>query len=182
MFKLLFTLLACLITFSPAYADDTSKTPVENQKAMTKDADAMAIVIALDNNEVTLAKAVKDKLTTQPLKDFAEMMITDHGKNAEETMKLSEEINIKPNDTDRKAMMIKKDGEKALKKLTAMSGEKLDKAYVHDMVVGHKKALKEVEALEKSASNPSLVKHLNDTEASIKHHLEAAEALNKTMK
>jgi len=109
-----------------------------------EDADWAAKVANANMTEIELSKVAQDKATSQRLKDFASMMVTDHTKAGDQLKQLAATKNITlPANLDDKS-------QKKLDNLNKKSGKDFDKAYTDDMLDDHKDA---VDAFQKGSNN-----------------------------
>jgi putative membrane protein len=85
--------------------------------------------------EVELSKLALDKATTQRLKDFATMMVTDHTKAGDQLKQIAatKNITLPANLSDA--------SQKKLDALNKKTGKDFDKEYISDMLDGHKGAV-----------------------------------------
>lgn len=86
--------------------------------------------------EVALGKLALEKTTNTQIKDFATMMVSDHGKANEELISIAKLKNITLPGT------VDADHQKKIDDLSKKTGADFDKAYVDAMVDGHKSTLK----------------------------------------
>src|SRR5690348_3462594 len=110
--------------------NSTSSGPVSQQ-----DADWAAKVANANMTEVELSKVAQTKATSDRLKNFANMMVTDHTAAGDKLKQLAASKNITlPANLDDKS-------QKMLDNLNKKSGKDFDKAYTDDMLDGHKDAV-----------------------------------------
>jgi putative membrane protein len=116
-----------------------SSAPVSQE-----DADWAAKVANANMTEIELSKVAQDKATSQRLKDFASMMVTDHTKAGDQLKQMAATKNITlPANLDDKS-------QKKLDNLNKKSGKDFDKAYIDDMLGDHKDA---VDAFQKGSND-----------------------------
>jgi len=157
-------------------AADSQKTGSAAIEVNQNDAKFATAALAGGMTEVALSKLAQQKATDARIKNFAAMMVTDHGKAGQELESLARKLRIDlPNALDN-------DGQKKLKDLTAKSGADFDKAYVSVMVSDHKDAAKLFEDGEKNCKDADLEKFAANTVVVIKKHLTEIEAIQKGMK
>ena len=100
--------------------------------------------------EVELGKLATEKGARAEVKQFGQMMVTDHSRSGDEMRKLASQHNLTP------ALMLSDDHAKLKERLTALSGTEFDREYMKAMVDGHEQV---VDALEDrtdgTAPNPS---------------------------
>ena len=119
-------------------------TSMSTAPVSQEDADWAAKVANANMTEIELSKVAQDKATSQRLKDFAAMMVTDHTKAGDQLKQLAATKNITlPANLDGKS-------QDKLDNLNKKSGKDFDKAYTDDMLDGHKDA---VDAFQKGSSN-----------------------------
>jgi putative membrane protein len=126
--------------------------------------------------EVALGKLAAEKATNAQVKEFANMMVTDHGKANEELMAIAKTKNITlPVAPDA-------DHQKTMTDLSAKTGTEFDKAYVDAMVDGHKKTAALLEDGSKNCKDTELMAFATKTLPVVKAHLAKIEAIQKTLK
>jgi putative membrane protein len=126
--------------------------------------------------EVAAGKVAEQKAVNQKVKDFAAMMVKDHGKANEELMAIAKAKNITL------PAAPGQDQQKELSDLSAKSTSDFDKAYVDAMVDGHKKAISLFEDASKNCKDAELKTFATNTLPIIKGHLAEIEAIKKGMK
>lgn len=149
----------------------------------TTDADILAYLIALNENEVDAAMVAEQKAATteqpklsQPVLDFAKMLHVQHAKGAQDTKALAKEIGVTPAETPAIEQLREK-GKQGQAKLTALKGQEFERTFVADMATGHREALQKVEGFLKTAQNDAVKRHLTATRERVAMHLKEAERL-----
>jgi putative membrane protein len=126
--------------------------------------------------EVAAGKVASEKATNPQVKDFAKMMVMDHGKANEELMAIAKKKNITlPTAPDA-------DHQKMLTDLSAKTGKDFDKAYVDAMVDGHKKVASMFEDASKNCKDSELMGFAAKTLPIVKTHLAKIQAIQKGLK
>jgi putative membrane protein len=116
--------------------------------------------------EVALGKLALTKTSDAAIKDFAAMMVTDHGKANTELMGIAKTKNITlPTEPD--SSHIKK-----MNELSKLTGKDFDKAYVDAMVDGHKKTLDLMNDEAKDGKDADLKAFAAKTAPTVKMHYE----------
>lgn len=118
--------------------------------------------------EVELGQMVQQKAESQDVKDFAKRMVDDHSKANDELKSLAQKkgytlpTTMSPNG-------------KALKaKLEKLSGEKLDRAYMTNMVADHTKDVAEFRSESKTGNDPEIKSWAGQTLTTLESHLQQA--------
>jgi putative membrane protein len=170
------TLVAVLLALVAAAGPSLAQQP-------QGDAEILALLIAVNENEVGAATVAEQKAATteqpkmsQPVLDFAKMLHEQHAKGAQDTKELATKIGIKPADTPAVAEARTK-GKQLKDKLTALKGQEFEKTFVADMATGHREVLQKVDSWMKTAQNAQLKQHLTSTRERVAMHLKEAERL-----
>jgi putative membrane protein len=124
--------------------------------------------------EVALGKLVADKGSNAKVKDFAQRMVTDHGKANDELKGLAAKKNI----VLPSAMSAKHQA--TFDRLSKLSGAALDRAYVADMLADHQK---DVAAFRKEAQmgkDEDIKAWAKSTLPTLEEHLKLVRALRPT--
>lgn len=126
--------------------------------------------------EVALGKLAVSKTSNAQIKDFANMMITDHGQANAELASIASAKNITlPTEPD--SAHLKKADE-----LSKLSGKDFDKAYVDAMIDGHKKTLDLMNNEAKNGSDSTLKAFAAKIVPTVQKHLDAINKIHANMK
>jgi len=157
--------------------DTTSNVAATGGIAVVKaDADFATKAAVGGMTEVTLGKIALEKSSNAKIKDFATMMVTDHGKANAELMALAKTKNITlPADVDA-------DHQKKIDELKQKTGADFDKAYVDAMVDGHKKTLTLMQDEAKDGKDADLKAFAAKTAPIVQMHLDAINKIHDSMK
>jgi putative membrane protein len=132
--------------------------------------DFVQSVAISDMFEVQAGQLATEKAQSGDVKSFGQRMVDDHTKTTKELKTLIADKDIKAElpsklDSEHQAM---------LDKLTGLSGNQFDKAYMQSQVKGHEKAVSLFEAYAASGENKDLKSWANDTLPTLKDHLKEA--------
>lgn len=126
--------------------------------------------------EVALGKLALTKTSNAAIKDFANMMVTDHSKANNELMTIAKAKNITlPTEPDSAHL-------KKMDKLSKMKGADFDKAYVSAMIDGHKETLDLMNNEAKKGSDTTLKAFAARTAPVVQKHLDAINKIHDSMK
>ena len=126
--------------------------------------------------EVEFAKIALAKSTNAKIKEFATMMVTDHGKANAELMTLATSKNITlPGALDEDHMKMQSD-------LNAKTGVDFDKKYVDMMVDGHQKTLDLMDKEAKDGMDAELKAFASKTAPVVDGHLTMINSIHDSMK
>lgn len=140
--------------------------------ARPDDGVALGWLAAVDEHEIAAAKQAKEKGVTGEVRDYADMMETQHGENLEQTKALGT-----PGDTP-EIQAMKTKGEADLRTLGQGSGADYARAYIKAMVDGHQEALGLIDdKMLPAASSEAVKAHLSKTRAAVETHLAKAKEI-----
>ena len=126
--------------------------------------------------EVELGKMALTKATNTQLKEFAEMMVSDHGKANEELMLIAKKKNITL------PAAVDEDHQKKMNDLSKKSGKDFDKAYAEAMVDGHKSTLKLMQDESKDGKDADIKAFASKTTPVVQAHLDMINKIHDSMK
>jgi putative membrane protein len=125
-----------------------------------------------DTAEVAIGQLAASKGSTQAVKDFGNMLVTDHGAHKQKLIDLANSAGVTvPTEPA-------EEGHANLLKLQKLSGAEFDKTFAQMLVESHKKGIAKNEAQAKS-SDPQTAKLAQETLPVLKKHLATAEGLAK---
>jgi putative membrane protein len=125
--------------------------------------------------EIALSKVAMNQTTNTKIKDFANMMVTDHTAAGNKLSAIAQQEKITlpagPDSTQ----------QKKIDDLTGKSGSDLVKTYVNDMVMDHEKTITLFEMEQKNGKDSTLKAFAASTLPTIHKHLDAIMAIKKGM-
>jgi putative membrane protein len=126
--------------------------------------------------EISASKAVSGKTATPAVKSFADTMVTDHTKVADELKQLASTKGVTVSDAPSSAHQAE------IGKMNGLNGKDLDKSYAKNIgVSAHKDAVKLFADASKKANDPDIKAFAAKTLPALQHHLEMANDLNTTV-
>jgi putative membrane protein len=163
------------LSAAPAFAQTT--TPDKTAKPTVSAADkTFATNVAMDGMaEVEIGKLAAEKAASDQVKQFAQRMVTDHQKAGDELKSMAQTKNITlPTELGPK--------HKALRaRLEKLSGEAFDRAYMNEMVAGHRKAVTAFRTESNSGKDAELKQWAAKTLPTIEEHLKQAQDANRAV-
>ncbi|WP_412469091.1 DUF4142 domain-containing protein [Pedobacter sp. KLB.chiD] len=126
--------------------------------------------------EVELGKMALEKSSNPQVKEFATMMVKDHGMANTELMTIAKQKNITLPTT------VDDEHKKKIEDLSKKTGTDFDKAYVSAMVDGHKSTLKLMEDGAKDGKDADLKAFATKTAPIVQSHLQMINKINDSMK
>lgn len=123
--------------------------------------------------EVELGKLAADKATKDEVKKFGQRMADDHGKANDELKSLAQSKSITlPTATDAKHKA-------TIDRLSKLSGEAFDRAYVQEMLKDHQKDVAAFRTESKSGKDPEVKAWAAKTLPTLEEHLKMVQDLNR---
>jgi putative membrane protein len=159
-------------------AKDSSTNAVATGGIAVDEADAKFTTQAAVGGmaEVELGKLALEKSSNPQVKEFATMMVKDHGMANTELMAIAKQKNITLPST------VDDEHKKKMDDLSKKTGADFDKAYVDAMVSGHKSTLKLMEDELRDAKDADLKAFATKTAPIVQSHLVMINKINDSMK
>jgi putative membrane protein len=127
-----------------------------------------------DMVEANLGQLAGSSASSQPVKDYGQMLATDHTKDFNQLYDIAHQTNLNmPNAIDaehNKAM---------IDPFQKLNGAAFDRRYVHEMIAGHTKAIAAYKKEAADAQNPALKSYAEQALPTLQKHLDDAKALEK---
>jgi len=142
--------------------------------AFAQGADQKFIKEAIEGNlaEVQMGQLAQQNGASQSVKDFGQMLVTDHGQANTKAQSVAQTFNVTP-PTEPNAKQ-KKDYDK----MSKLNGAAFDKAFAQHMVADHKKDIAAFQKETKS-KNQAAASFAKETLPTLQKHLETAQSLQK---
>jgi putative membrane protein len=151
------------------------------QGSSPTDTQIAAIVVTANQVDIDAGKLAKSKAHSKQVKDFAQLMITDHTGVNKSASELVHKLKVKPEDNPT-SESLKKGGQDNIAKLKKLKGAAFDRAYVDNEVTYHQAVL---DALDKtlipSAKNEELKALMVKVRPAFVAHLEHAKQLQASL-
>lgn len=151
--------------------------PGTDAAAAPSQAEALALVNAVNDHEIKAAEMAKSKNVTGPVLEYANMMQAEHGKNMTDTNALLQTAGGAPADSARlNEQKAKSEAKRA--QLQGMEGEAFARAYIDAMVTDHAEALTMLDGmLIPAATDEAVRNHLTMTRQHVQQHHDRARAI-----
>jgi putative membrane protein len=153
----------------PQTSPDTTATKVDD-KRFAKEAAIGGLA------EVELGKLAVQKASSDDVKQFGQKMVDDHSKANDQLKEAASKANISIPDTLDAKHQAKID------KLSKLSGDAFDKAYVKDMLKDHETDVREFQNEAQNGTNPEIKSFASTTLPVLQQHLSMVKDLNKSGK
>lgn len=127
-----------------------------------------------DMVEANLGQLADSAASSQQVKDYAQMLVTDHTNDFQKLSGIAQQANLKMPDAidtaHNKAMIAP---------FQKLKGAAFDHRYAQEMVAGHTKAIAVYKKEAADAENPALKSYAEQTLPTLQKHLDDAKALQK---
>jgi putative membrane protein len=153
--------------------DPTTPNPSEDRtsKGATSDQSFLKEAVAGGLAEVELGQLAAEKASNPEVKKFAERMVTDHGKANDQLKEIAAQKGINlPTEPSAKHKATKE-------RLSKLSGDEFDKAYMSDMLSDHKKDVAAFRKESTEGEDPVLKQFATKTLPTLEDHLKEAESI-----
>ena len=164
--KYLFVAFGCAALFCVTAAGQTGTLSKSDQEFIDMAAQT-------DMLEARLGQLVQDQASSQKVKDYAQMLVTDHTADYNQVSALATKVGgTVPKGLD-------KAGDRMVAPFTKAKGTAFDHRYVHDMVAGHTKAIAAYKHENEHTQNADIKAYINQTLPTLEKHLQGAQDLEK---
>jgi putative membrane protein len=172
---MLMAVIAGTLCAAPIAAQSTKPQPAPTSKAATDAGAVPASDTAFAKEaaiggmaEVEFGNLAKEKASNSDVKQFADRMVTDHSKGNDELKQWAQQKKVTlPTELDAKHKATKD-------RLSKLSGDAFDKAYMRDMVSDHVKDVSAFKRESTSAKDPELKAWAAKTLPTLEEHLKLA--------
>ena len=171
--KLVATIAATCLAWTIAGAAEPGTGPTDPQIA--------AIVVTANQVDIDAGTLAKSKAQSADVKEFAQLMITDHTGVNKAATELVQKLHVTPAPSPT-SESLQKGGDENLATLKKLSGAAFDKAYVDHEVAYHEAVISAMDkTLIPSAQNPELKALLVKVRPAFVAHLEHAKHLQASL-
>ena len=159
-----------LATTPPATA--TTPTP---DVAWT-DANVVDVLTVANQGEVDYSQIGVEKATSPAVKEYAQLMVKDHGTMLEGVKALATRLNLMPAAND-KANNLKEEVAKDINDLNAKTGKDFDKEFIDEQIDMHQETLDLLTDLDGRTTNADLKAAIAEAKPKVQAHLDQAKSV-----
>lgn len=128
-----------------------------------------------DMVEANLGQLAQNVADAQAVKDFGQMVETDHTKDFSDLHAAAQQANLTVPDS-----IDKEQDAKMITPLHKLKGMAFDHRYIHDMIEAHTKAIEVYKKEAEDAQNPAIKTYAQNAIPVLQKHLSAAQDLEKS--
>ena len=143
---------------------------------VTKDKEFFIAAAQGSMSEVALGHLANDKATNAGVKNFANRMITDHGRAVEDLKQLALTKGVAL------PAVVGKEESKTADELSKKVGKDFDRSYMTEMIRDHEKDVKEFESAASEITDPDLKAWASKTLPTLREHLDMAKQIEAKVK
>ena len=165
-----------LATTPPATA--TTPTPATGEVAGGwTDANVVDVLTVANQGEVDYSQLGVEKATNPSVKQFAQLMVKDHGAMLDAVKSLTSKLNVTPTAND-KVNDLQKENQKDITDLNGKKvGKDFDKEFMDEQVDMHQETLDLLNDLDSKTTNPDLKAAIAEAKPKVQAHLDQAKAI-----
>lgn len=161
-------------------AQEVTPAPGQGGTALN-DAEIAAIVVAANSIDVRYGEIARERATDERVRQFAEMMITDHTAVNESAGALVARLGVTPQEND-VSRSLESSAAETRASLTALTGAEFDRAYIANEVSYHQAVLDALDdLLIPNATNAELRQTLVGVRPAFAAHLQRAQSLQQSL-
>ncbi|HVZ94809.1 MAG TPA: DUF4142 domain-containing protein [Phycisphaerales bacterium] len=170
----------------PGQATDGPSNMTEpNPNNNSPDARLLSILHVKDGEEVRIGRLAEERAQSQPAKDFAQMLVKDHGDHQKEVAGLAKSIGIQLWDEATVKAELNKDkpaDERVdpMERLQSLTGKEFDAEFGAVMLKGHRELIALVQAAQPSLRNEDVRRLVEKTLPVLRHHEEMAAKISES--
>jgi putative membrane protein len=154
----------------------TATTPTTDATGGWTDANVVDVITVANQGEVDYSQIGVDKATNASVKEFAQMMVKDHGTMLEGVKSLASRLNVIPAAND-KANSLKEENTKDINDLNAKTGKDFDKEFMEEQIDMHQETLDLLNDLDGKTTNADLKAAIAEAKPKVQAHLDQAKAI-----
>jgi len=165
-----------LATTPPAAATTPAPTPGETTSGWSA-ANVVDVITVANQGEIDYSQLGVEKATNPSVKQFAQLMVKDHGTMLDGVKSLATKLNVTPAPND-KVNDLQKENQKDISDLNGKTvGKDFDKEFMDEQVDMHQETLDLLNDLDGKTTNADLKAAIADAKPKVQAHLDQAKAI-----
>ena len=165
-----------LATTPPAAATTPAATPSGSTSAWT-DANVVDVITVANQGEIDYSQLGVEKATNPSVKQFAQLMVKDHGTMLDGVKSLASKLNLTPAPND-KVSDLQKENQKDISDLNGKTvGKDFDHEFMEEQVDMHQETLDLLNDLDSKTTNADLKAAIAEAKPKVQAHLDQAKAI-----
>jgi putative membrane protein len=169
MKHILSTVCCITLCFAPALAQaKTAKGPAMSDQKFVD------LAAQTDMVEANLGQLAQSAASSQEVKDYAQMLVTNHTKDFDQLYTVAHQATL-----NRPDVIDAAHDKEMIAPFQKLKGAAFDHRYIHEMVAGHTQAIAVYKKEAADAENPALKSYAEEALPVLQMHLDDAKALEK---
>jgi len=165
-----------LATTPPAAATTPTATPAATPNGWT-DANVVDVITVANQGEIDYSQLGVEKATNPSVKQFAQLMVKDHGTMLDGVKSLASKLNLTPSPND-KVNDLQKENQKDISDLNGKkAGKDFDHEFMEEQVDMHQETLDLLNDLDSKTTNADLKAAIAEARPKVQAHLDQAKAI-----
>ena len=161
-------------TTPPATATTPTATPSD---AAWTDANVVDVITVANQGEIDYSQLGVEKATNASVKQFAQMMVKDHGTMLDAVKNLASKLNVTPSPND-KVNDLQKESQKDIADLNGKKvGKDFDHEFMEEQVDMHQETLDLLNDLDGKTTNADIKAAIAEAKPKVQAHLDQAKAI-----
>lgn len=176
-----FGILAACSPKADETTDTLATTPpatatVPTVDAAWTDANVVDVLTVANQGEIDYSQIAVDKATNASVKEFAQLMVKDHGTMLESVTSLASRLGVTPASNE-KVNDLKEENQKDINDLNAKTGKDFDKEFMDEQIDMHQETLDLLTDLDGRTTNADLKAAIAEAKPKVQAHLDQAKAI-----
>lgn len=174
------TILSLLVLTGAIAANGADQpTSASEQDLNSGDRKFVQMAADMDAREVQFSERAKEKSQNEQVREFADLMIRDHGQTNRELLKLAERFHDSGGPLYKRQ---ERSVKKAVSELAALQGTEFDRRYMQAMLKDHQESVRLFERQAKNGKDPELKALAAKTLPQLRAHLKKAQQIAAALK
>jgi putative membrane protein len=140
------------------------------------DANVVDVLTVANQGEVDYSQIAVDKATNPSVKEYASMMVKEHGAMVTSVKDLAARLSVTPASND-KTNDLKEEVSKDINDLNAKTGKDFDKEFIDEQIDMHQETLDLLNDLDGRTTNADLKTAIAEAKPKVQAHLDQAKAI-----
>lgn len=137
----------------------------------------LGFVSMVDEAEVQASQLAQEKAGNAQVKEYANMMITEHSNHMRKVGELGQQIGANPQPPGNDSQLAQATEQLMQQLRSAQNGMAFDTTYIRGMVQSHQMALDELNQRMNAAQNAQVQQFLRETQTTVQQHLQRAQEI-----
>jgi putative membrane protein len=153
----------------------TSRAGEERKSKLSQDEDFLQKAVSRGVSEVKISEHAERKAANEEVKSLARHLAHDHAKMNKDLLEKAKNLKTAI------VVGLEKDRKEKVDRLTKLEGAELDRAYVKEMIDGHRESIKLFEIQAQRGTNAELKTFASEALPTLREHLKKVESVSEKL-